>query len=236
MHPGQPIPIIESDLKEKIQPPPKLKAAAAEPLQQLAKLFPLESVPKASSDMLFAKLKQISRSAAKQPSLSTAAGDDDANANPGTDANAKLVSVGTVTPDEDFAELLRRGERFSDVCAQMGDVIVALVLKTVLVPREKIGRAVMLFREEAKLLGPHRYNDFIETFKGMLVARKRTDFWEDVVVGERFGLITSAESELSAVSEQQADEFYKMDGAGGLAPKVEENADDGDVSGLLDDM
>lgn len=236
MHPGRAIPVIETDLKEKIQPPAKLQASAVEPLQTLAKLFPLEIVPKASTDLMFAKLKQIAAAAATKSLASGAVVVDEdpsstANRN-ADDHTTTLTTVGTVTPDEDFVELLRRGERFSTVCDQMRDVIEALVLKTAQLNREKVGRAMMLFREEAKRLGPHQYNDFVEKLKTLLESRQRTDFWQDVVVGERFGLISSVESEQSAVTELQAEEFYKM-GGGTVGPKLE---DDGDVSGLLEDM
>lgn len=231
LNPMQPIPPIDTDLTDRIDAPAKVKASAVEPLKAIRALFPLEPIVKETNAKLFAKLNAISSAA--NPTETVA----ETNVLPD---GLKLVTVGTVTPAEDFAELLHRGERFSDLCDQMANVIRALVLQSADVKSAKLGRAIMMFREEAKMLGPHRYNQFVEDFRDMLAERHQSNVWQDIVVRERFGLISNTESMASAVTDQEADEFYEKGNRNMSALNVtrsDAGADDEDDNeGLLDLM
>lgn len=208
LHPLQPVPIVDKDLLEMLDAPKALKEAAAPHLANIKKLFPLEKVSKAAIDQLYHKLKTI-------PSTGTTAnGDCSVNNSKGPVApidakdESNLVEVGTVTPAEDFAELLRRGEKFATLCLQIQNVIGDLVFKTVVVQMEKCAMAIMMYREEARVLGAFRYNEWILEFKQMLLTRKKLNVWENIIVKERFGLISAEESETSTVSEAEVAEFY----------------------------
>jgi ATP-dependent DNA helicase 2 subunit 2 len=149
-------------------------------------------------------------------------------------SEARIMAVGSVTPAEDFALLLRNGERFVTLCTQIQNVISDLVFKQIAIQDEKVVKALWIFREEARQMGPFYYNNWIETFKASLVARKRSDFWEQVIVKEGLGLIGVSDSDMSTVTDAECEEFYKFGGGKGL---VHDGADDNiDIDDLFEDM
>ena len=95
----------------------------------------------------------------------------------------------------------------------------------------------MMYREEAKLFGAFRYNDWIKEFKGMLLARNKIDFWENIVVKGEFGLITNKECDLCTVTEDEAEEFYKNNISSKIMlPAGDRLDDEDDIDDLLGDM
>lgn len=227
LHPSEPVLTADKDLMDLLNAPPKIRTQSKPHVEKVKELFKLEPVVRSSKQELFAKMQKISAGA-----------DVDANTDTSTtDRATDLIEVGTVTPDEDFAELLQRGERFDTLAVQIQNVISNFVLKSVALPVEKVLRAVMIYREEAKLLAPYRYNEWIGEFKATLLQRRKLDTWEKIIVAEKFGLITDTESERSTVTEEEAAEFYKIDsansGRGGNGAADEEPDD---VNDLFDDM
>lgn len=233
LYPNQPIPIVDSDLNEHLQVPPKLAASAAPVLATLKTIFPLERVVKPSKEQFFDRVKKITSSVNVEdhPDQSASGLTTDAQA---TD-ESRLVEVGTMTPAEDFGELLRRGEKFSVLCAQMQTVIADLVLKSVRVQTQKVAMAIMVYREEARLIGAWRYNEWITEFKRLLLARHKLSVWQDIVVKERLGLITADDSESSTVSQQEAQEFYGLPGVREKLADGNEEEDD-DIDDLIGNM
>lgn len=229
LHPSEPILMADKDLMALLSAPPKIRTQSKPHVEKVKELFKLEPVVRSSKQALFAKMQKITAGADA---------DTDANTNTSTmDRDTDLIEVGTVTPDEDFAELLQRGERFDTLAVQIQNVISNFVLKSVALPVEKVLRAVMIYREEAKLLAPYRYNEWIVEFKATLLQRRKLDTWEKIIVAEKFGLITSTESDRSTVTEEQAAEFYKIDSASsgrGGSGAADEEADD--VNDLFDEM
>lgn len=124
-----------------------------------------------------------------------------------------LIEIGTVTPDEDFMNLLLKGEKFTTVANQMQNVLHKLIMQAVQVQTEKIARAIMMYREQAILLGAYRYNEWVAEFKKILLERNKIDVWQNVFVNEKFGLISAKESEMSTVTDEEVQEFYKSDTA-----------------------
>lgn len=210
---------MDADLVAQLNVPPKLQAAAAEPLQRIRQLFSLKLVQKPTSDEKYAQLSQTIASSVraqqhKRPLMSPE------SAAPGTTVTAaaaaagrQLTAIGTLTPAEDFIEMLHSGERFSVAVEQLCAVLDQLVLRPMSVPLDRVGRALMMFREEAKVLGPHRYNEFIVKFKCMLIEREKVDVWQQVVMKECLGLITVLESSQSAIDVVEASKFYDVPAA-----------------------
>lgn len=146
-----------------------------------------------------------------------------------------VQEVGTVTPDEDFAVLIKRGERFTKVAEQIQNVIYNLIFRTTNLQFEKVSRAIMVYREEAKQLGPYKYNEWIVSLKDSLINRNRIDFWEDVVVKENYGMIVAVESNLSSVTDEQAAEFYKITVKSTVNEPMHVDDDEDDLDNLLAD-
>lgn len=233
LYPDQPIPMIDTDLNEHLRAPPKILTDSAAALASLKTLFPLERIDKPTKEQFFDRVKKITSS-------TTTIGSDQSNpiesdATEETASNERLVEVGTTRPAEDFGELLRRGEKFSTLSAQIQAVITDLVLKSVRVQTQKIAMAIMVYREEARLIGAWRYNQWIAEFKRLLLSRHKLGVWQDVVVKERLGLITSEDSESSTVSPQEALDFYSLPGVAGKSG-IEDDVEDDNIEDLIGNM
>uniref|UniRef100_A0A8D8EZW7 X-ray repair cross-complementing protein 5 n=1 Tax=Culex pipiens TaxID=7175 RepID=A0A8D8EZW7_CULPI len=234
IHPKAPLPAMDEELRQLVDVPPKIRERSKEALEDIKNLFPLKELK------VNARLKWLQKTAKiNVQSDGEAAGSssqpNDASANEDLDDHRTVVEVGTVTPAEDFALLLKRGEKFATVCTQIQNVISDLVFKSMTTQYEKVAMAIMIFREEAKLLGPYRFNEWIGEFKKSLLSRNKQEFWERVVVQERFGLIGAAESEMSTITANEVEEFYDV----GVTSKVgaaEDNADYVDADDLFANM
>lgn len=224
--------MADKDLLEMLDVPPKLRQSAADPLNKIKQLFPLEQLVRPpKKQQLFDKMQLISSTAGASSGQAQGVVDDAA-----IDASMNLVEVGTVTPAEDFAELFRRGEKFTTLCQQIQRVISDLVLKSMVCPTEKVSMALMIYREESKVIGAFRYNEWVVEFKKLLLNRQKVAVWEDIVVREGYGLITADESETSTVTPQEAKEFYTLGvGGGGAATSLMDN-DDEDIDDLIGNM
>lgn len=225
LHPTQPIPLPDQDIMDLLDIPEKIKHNSNEPIAKVKELFPLETVVKPTKKLLFQKL---------QHNVTNAANPDDIEPMVTDDQQSTLIEVGTVTPDEDFMNLLLKGEKFTTVCTQMQKVLHSLVFQVMQLQTEKIGRAVMMYREQAILLGAYRYNEWVVEFKKMLLERNKAEVWENIFVKERFGLISAKECEMSTVTDAEIDEFYKSE-CGGTRPDADNYMDD-DLDDFLANM
>lgn len=201
MYPTQPVPLPDQDLMDLLDIPEKIKQNSSEHVAKVKELFPLEPIVKPTKKLLFQKLQHNA--------AATTSGADDAQPQDVDDQQSTLIEVGTVTPDEDFMHLLLRGEKFATVSNQMQNVLHNLVFKTLQLQSEKIGRAVMMYREQAILMGAFRYNEWVTEFKKILLERGKTDVWQNIFVNEKFGLISAKEAEMSTVTDEEVEAFYK---------------------------
>lgn len=145
-----------------------------------------------------------------------------------------LIEVGTVKPDEDFMYLLLKGEKFTTVSTQMENVLHNLVFKAMLLQTEKIARSIMMYREQAILHGAYRYNEWVTEFKKILLERQKPDVWENIIVQQRFGLISAKECEMSTVTDEEIEEFYKSECS--VATSAADVMMDDDLDDLLANM
>lgn len=225
INPKDPVLAVDKDLVDMLYPPCDLQEKVKPHIEKMKELFELELVKKSTKNALFEKLQN--------PGL-------DASGNVGSlidggDTTMNIIEIGTATPAEDFAELFNRGERFPILTAQIQKVIVNIVFQSVEIPEEKISKALMIYRELAKTKGPFRYNEWIEEFKMKLLERDKIDVWQKIIVAEHYGLITATESEISTVTDGEAEVFYRV------SDKNDNNStaavgDDKNIDDLFDDM
>lgn len=226
LHPTQPIPLPDQDLMDLLDIPEKIKQNSSSHIAKVKELFPLETIVKPTKKLLYQKLQHNDPSANANP--------DDIEPMVTDDQQSTLIEVGTVTPAEDFMHLLLKGEKFTTVCNQMQNVLHSLVFKTIQLQQEKVGRAIMMFREQAILMGAYRYNEWVVEFKKMLLDRNKVDVWENIFVKEKFGLISATECEMSTVTEEEVNEFYKNEFTGTRGSA--DNMMDDDLDDLLANM
>ncbi|XP_041774829.1 X-ray repair cross-complementing protein 5-like [Anopheles merus] len=215
LNPKQPLPGVNSTLQELIDVPKKVLDRSKAALDDVRKAFELKEIKqntRAEWLQRMAKIKVGNYASSSSSSTTIDSGvlmDEEAD-DGSDDANRRMVvSVGTVTPAEDFALLLRRGEKFATVATQLQNAVFELLFTSMRPPGSKVIAALLAYRSEAQKLGPYRYNEWMTEFKEMLLTRQKADFWETVIVGEKLGLIDSQESEMSTVSVDQAANFYK---------------------------
>ncbi|XP_037024840.1 X-ray repair cross-complementing protein 5 isoform X2 [Bradysia coprophila] len=200
LHPTQPVPLPDQDLMDLLDIPEKIKQNSSEHVAKVKELFPLEPIVKPTKKLLFQMLQHNATAAASADDVQPTAVDE---------PQSTLIEVGTITPDEDFMHLLLRGEKFATVSNQMQNVLHNLVFKTLQLQTEKFGRAVMMYREQAIVMGAFRYNEWVTEFKKILLERGKVDVWQTIFVNEKFGLISAKETEMSTVTDEEVEEFYK---------------------------
>ncbi|XP_055297280.1 X-ray repair cross-complementing protein 5 [Sitodiplosis mosellana] len=118
--------------------------------------------------------------------------------------------IGTVKPADDFIKLLELGEAFNLLAEQIQTVINNLVVKSIVAMDEKVLKALSAYRETAKQKAPFGYNEWIVQFKEVLKEREKVQLWQSLI-NENLGLITANESEMSTISEEEAQSFFKFD-------------------------
>ncbi|XP_058121768.1 X-ray repair cross-complementing protein 5 isoform X2 [Anopheles coustani] len=231
------LPCMDEELKALINVPKKVAQRSFASLNEMKQLFELKEIqPKASNNWLqrMAKIK-LGNEPSTSETIDSGLGMEEDDLLSGADRRT-LVAVGTVTPAEDFALLLRRGEKFATVATQMQNVVHELLFASMRPPGDKVIAALMMYRGEAQKLGPYRYNEWMEDFKRTLLARHKEDFWNNVIVAERLGLINTSESDMSTVSVEQAEDFYRASVQTRKAADDTTDRDDIDADFLFDEL
>uniref|UniRef100_A0A182W904 Ku domain-containing protein n=1 Tax=Anopheles minimus TaxID=112268 RepID=A0A182W904_9DIPT len=222
LHPKEPLPAVDSTLQELFEKPEKIANRSKPAVEDVKKLFELKEVKQNTRTEWLQRMAKVKVADDATSSISTMDSgilmdDDDAD-------RRTVVSVGTLTPAQDFALLLRRGEKFATVATQLQNVLFELLFTSMRPPGEKVVTALMVYRSEAQTLGPYRYNEWVAEFKNTLLNHRKQEFWENVVVGKRLGLIDSQESDMSTISVEQAANFYETP----TQPKVTVDSSSGD--------
>lgn len=222
INPKDPVLKLDNDLMEMLQPPKKSEAKPY--VDKIKTLFPLEEAKVTGKEAFLEKMRKVDDSGyASSMSEKTSS---DINS-PVSD----IIEIGTVEPAKDFVELYRRGERFHVLAKQMQNIINELTFKTVTMANQKISEAMFSLRETAKEKAPYIFNEWVVEFKEKLIQRGKLTFWNDYIVKNHLGLITAEESEMSTVSEEDANNFYqnkKHTAApdSGIDQEMAENLDD----------
>lgn len=201
--------------------PKKLKEQSVDEIKKIKEIFPLEKVVNKQLEIFM-----------KNKYSMTMKSDEDAIPLP--DDTNNLMEVGSISPAEDFIFLLKRGEKFVTLCIQIQNVISDLIFKAIEIQRNKVCSAIMAYREEAKIMGAFRYNEWILNFKKDLLNRGKEVFFADVIVKEGFGLISEKDTSESGVTEEEVVAFY-----GNVVDTNKESKQDEfleNVDDLFDDM
>lgn len=188
LYPNEAIISLDEDLIEMLNMPEELKDKSKPHVGKIKKLFPLETVTSSATD--------------QTPGIAL-------------EKKTKPVEVGIISPVEDFLDLLNHGEHYPTAATQIQHVINNLVLEfvapvedAVAVEDEKVLKAIITFREQAKLLGPNRYNKWLDELKTLLLLQNKAAGFIDLLQLNGLGLITNKENDISLVSEKQATAFY----------------------------
>ncbi|KAG4070343.1 hypothetical protein HA402_006485 [Bradysia odoriphaga] len=175
LHPTEPLPLPEQDLMNLLDIPEKIKQNSSEHVAKVKELFTLVPIVKPTKKQQLSQLlKQNANAAANTDVIEPIAVGEQ---------QSTLIEVGTITPHEDFMQLLLGGEKFAT--------------------------AVMVYRQQAIVMGAIRYNEWVKEFKRILLERCKVDVWQTVFVNGKFGLISAKETETSTVTDEEVDEFYK---------------------------
>lgn len=229
--PKETIPAISQELVDMVQVPLKVQQRSKTSLEKVKSLYELQVIQKPSKILW---LQKNLKKTASDDAVGDKNGDilDDID----NSENSNIVAVGTVTPAEDFANLLRRGERFATLCQQIQVVINDLVCKSMTPQTEKVAMALVIYREEAKILGSFHYNQWIVEFKNTLLSRNKIEVWDDIIIKHALGLISAEESETSTVTPEEVEEFYKFRKALNTTSDGTHPIDDVDVDDLFGAM
>lgn len=209
LNPDDPIPELSSLIARSLQRPQVVETACQGDLEQVKKLFKLETVAKKkeqqTGDAMFKENGSGEGPAAKRPKT-----DDDLAGGIEGMTKAKVTEVGTVTPIEDFKDMISRKDEdlFDQACKQMQQRVQQNVTDSF--GPQFYGKAMDCLKElrlqcvkksEAKI-----YNTFIREFKGTLIGKGRRDFWDRIVEAKQ-GLISKPECEDSSITKQEAETF-----------------------------
>ncbi|KAJ3486385.1 hypothetical protein NLG97_g6627 [Lecanicillium saksenae] len=201
VHPDKPIEDIPSVLLRYANPPQDLIDRVQDRIEDLIKEADVKKVPpKAKGRRNREAIKPIS----------------------GLDVDALLGedSKGQITPENavpDFKRAMATSEEISDIqdaAKQMGEIIESLVTDSF--GDSKYAQAVEcigVMREElVNMEEPEMYNSFVRELKKSLLSGAlggdRRDFWFKLR-WSRLGLIEQSQSDVSKVTANEADEFYK---------------------------
>lgn len=195
INPDEPLLKIDQEIMNLITAP---KAAAID-VETLKALFPVKAAKLTNKEKLLKNIRDIEQ---QQGS--------DAAPTENKPDYSDIHEIGTVKPADDFMKLLERGEAFNMLTAQIQQVIFNLVVKSLVAMDEKILQALLVYRETAKTKAPFKYNEWIATFKELLMQREKIQLWQSVI-NQGLGLITAKESEMSTVSDDEATVFAKLD-------------------------
>ena len=193
---------MSNELKQLVDIPVKIKENLKDITPKIKELFILETTNK--TDKLDWVLKNMKKDSQSMDTSST----DDGYSTMSLNDEQQLVEVRTISPAEDFEALLKRGEKFVVLVKQIQNIISNLVFKAVVIDDDKVSKAIGIYREEAKQLGAFNYNEWIAEFKEIILKQQKKDFWENVIVQQKLGLITSSETETSFTTDADAQKFY----------------------------
>lgn len=213
LHPKDPIPELSPLIARCLQLPAAVEAACQASVVKLSKAFKLEREGKRkdvkTGEAVFKENGAKEAVAAKRPKA-----DNDLAGGLEAITKAKVKEVGTVTPVEDFKELISRTDEdlYEQACKQMQERITQIVKDSF--GQQFYGKAIdclkALRAESIKKSEPNDFNDFIQDFKDTLISKGRRDFWEKIIA-EKQCIINNVECEESEITKEEAESFMEAD-------------------------
>lgn len=230
MDPNLPLPKFSEDLEKMFEMPESVKEYSKEAIDKLKELFPINEKDDTK------KQRWMKKNILANGLNAVDATGADPSQSPTDNPRPTKTEIGTITPMEDFDLLYRSGEKFSVLCGQLQKVVSDLIFKSMSweYETEKIAKALLYYREQAKGIGAHYYNDWVEGFKTQLLLRNNAEFFRAVLVKEKLGIINSDESETSVRTAAEVAEFYSSES---VVKKVETGpAEDDEDDDMFDGM
>ncbi|XP_074656219.1 X-ray repair cross-complementing protein 5-like isoform X2 [Tubulanus polymorphus] len=235
-NPDDPLPELNPLVANYLKRPQEVTTNCERTIDEMKTLFPLEViVQKKQDENVFQNDQMDNGPTAKKPKL-----DNDADVIAGSMADIpkmKITEVGTVTPVQDFLNLIGQKDQdnFTEACKMMQKQIIQIVLSSFgSQSYQKAFDCVRALREQcAKNSEVDFFNRFLREMKDTMADKNRKDFW-DKIVSDKLTLISHSECAESNVSETDAVNFLKADVAKPELTEPEPSADDADD--LLDMM
>ncbi|KAK7091978.1 hypothetical protein V1264_009592 [Littorina saxatilis] len=210
LHPDEPLPELSPLIARCLQRPQAVEVACQASAEKLGKAFKLERVAKKKEDKSGEAMFKENGASKEGPAAKRPKMDDDLAGGIQAITKAKVTEVGTVTPIEDFQDLISRKDEdlFEKACEQMQERIQQIVTDSF--GQQFYGKAMdclkALRTESIKKSESNNFNDFIQDFKDTLITKGRRDFW-DKIIAEKQCLVSKMECEESDISKEEADTF-----------------------------
>lgn len=212
---------VDEAVKQLLSPKPEILEAAKPAVKKIKELFtltkvvPKEGARNAAADIFKQDTKPLDIADVELTDQITKSKD-------------VTPHVGTVRPDEDFALLLKNGVSLNKACSLLEQVIKDMVLRAFDADDfKKPLKCLQLMRKTCASTDPKAFNDWLIQFKKELPSEK-IGFWQ-LIVKDGAGLITTSESSLSRIDEEEAKKFMQMDEVNDVAlpsQGVDEDLDD----------
>lgn len=205
LHPNQPLPPFNNELRKLFDVPEKIKNESRETMKNIDGAFKLEIVTDREKKRPFGqKERKVSEDGDIEMVDESEYEEKDKNPQ-------KITQVGTVTPAEDFIYLVKHSlERYNVLCEQIQNVIYQFMFKTLGDFKEKLKETILSYREMAKIHFPFEYNKFLKDLKELMIKHNKTNEWYNIIAKEGLGVISNQESPLSTVSFDDQVEFYEI--------------------------
>lgn len=222
LNPDEPVIKMDDDLMGSLETP---KIVAAKPhIKTIKALFPLEPVKVPSKEKFLAKMRKSDESG--YTSIADNSSIDETIKNIPNDIR---IQIGTIDPLKDFAECIASGAALHRVAKKMEDVITQLIINLTELSEPyklKIHKSLLAYRATAVEQAPYLYNDWMSVLQRTMNDRGKAYLWSTLVADKGYGLITSAESAQSTVSEADAQRFNENKNE--LVPDQPHQAEDDD--------
>ena len=216
---GRSLPKVDQRIKEIMEAPESINAAASKPLAAIAELFKLETVAvkkeKKTGDKMFKNIEtkesdqgEENGVAAKRLKLSQDSIDLSLNGSSGNN----VTEVGTTTPVQDFEKLLQIGFHINTIAIQMEKVILNFIKASFANQmNDKVIACLQCYRQACiELKSPTVYNKFVRELKEDFLYGQNTKetMWQEIV-RNCIGLIDKTDCSLSSVSTEESKAFLK---------------------------
>ncbi|OAA73951.1 Spen like and like SPOC, protein [Cordyceps fumosorosea ARSEF 2679] len=208
VHSDQPVQDIPAVLLRYAKPPQELIGRVQDRIEDLIKEADVKKVPPKAKGRRREAVKPMSGLDVDALLLSQDAGSNTAD-------QPRPITLENAVPE--FKRAMATSREMSDIQAaarQMGDIVESLVADSF--ADSRYARAIeclgVLREELVAMEEPGLYDAFVRGFKGRLLSGAlggdRRDFWLKVRWA-RLGLVEAGQSEVSTVTAEEAEEFYK---------------------------
>lgn len=235
LNPDEPLPALSDVIAGSMKVPEAVEVQCQATVDKMKDKFKLELVAKEKNDDTGENIFKFGENEDK-PIEKKAKTENDDDLKGGLVNLIKVKEVGTVSPVEDFMQLINQKDEdlFEKACQMMEKRIIQLVTDSFgSQSYPKAMDCLKALREAAvKNFEPNMFNAFMTELKEQLIKVCRRDFW-DTIVHEKLTLISKVESEESKISQCESEDFLQMkdDKSKEKESTAQEGADD-----LLDDI